>query len=360
MGSLYASRPVRLAIQQDEVVFPDGHRQSFAERWTDLAVSAGHEVRHVDVFSDSFFDDLAPCDGFMWRFGFPPVPRLVAKRIIPALEHGQGLPVFPDTNTIWHFEDKIAQYYLLSAMAVPQPRTRVLWNHGQALKHCEITKLPFVLKLAHGFQSTNVRLVQSRAEARAWADELFGPGLASFNASPAQWRGRYGRRARAAIRLLLGLRARGGADFSHGYMYVQEFLPGNGFDTRITVIGDRAFGFRRFNRDEDFRASGSGRIDWNPAEIAEGAIELGFSIARRLGTQAVALDVLKRGEEFVVGEISYTGASWAIAECPGHWRRLDAGRDDRLAWIEGKVRPEDAIFEDFVKNLSAKRRPRDH
>ena len=56
-------------------------------------------------------------------------------------------------------------------------------------------------------------------------------------------------------------------ELQRDYLLVQEFLPGNGFDTRITVIGNRAFGFRRFNRPDDFRASGSGRIDWNPAAI---------------------------------------------------------------------------------------------
>ena len=32
------------------------------------------------------------------------------------------------------------------------------------------------------------------------------------------------------------------------YIYFQEFIPGNEFDTRVTVIGDRAFAFRRMNR----------------------------------------------------------------------------------------------------------------
>lgn len=348
-------RPLRIAIQHDEVVFPDGRRQSFAERWSELASAAGHEVRHVDVFSDGLFEELSGCDGLMWRFGFPPVPRLVAKRLLPALEQGQGLPVFPDVNTIWHFEDKIAQYYLLSAMGIPQPRTRVLWHYGEALKYCDSADLPFVLKLAHGFQSANVRLVKSRAEAKAWANELFGPGLTTLNVSPAQRATRYGRRMRAALRLLLGRRARGGADFSHSYMYVQEFLPDNEFDIRVTVIGNRAFGFLRFNRDDDFRASGSGRIDWDSKEVPQEAVRLAFEIARRLKTQSVAIDVLRRGAELVVGEISYTGASWAIAECPGHWRRLDGVSDDRFEWVEGSMRPEDAIFEDFIAQLEANR-----
>ncbi len=347
--------PIRIAIQHDEVVFPDGHNQSFAARWVELAEASGYQVRRVDVFSSDVVDQLKGCDGLMWRCGFPPIPRFVAKRLLPALEHGRGMSVFPNTNTIWHFEDKIAQHYLLSAMEVPQPRTRILWNHDAALKYCEKAELPFVIKLAHGYQSSNVRLVKSRSEARAWADEMFGPGLANLDSSPAQWGSRYGRRVRAAIRLLLGFRARGGPDFSHGYMYCQQFLPGNEFDIRITVIGDRAFGFRRFNRDGDFRASGSGHIDWNPSEIPHDAVRLAFMVARGLVTQSVAIDVVGRGDELVVGEISYTGASWAIAECPGHWRRVDSDSDEMFEWVDIQMRAEDAIFEDFATQLETNR-----
>ena len=39
-----------------------------------------------------------------------------------ALEHGMGIPVFPTWKTIWHFDDKIGQYYLLRAAGIPTCR----------------------------------------------------------------------------------------------------------------------------------------------------------------------------------------------------------------------------------------------
>src|SRR5690606_32059203 len=109
-------------------------------------------------------------------------------------------------------------------------------------------------------------------------------------------------------------------DLQKGYLLVQEVLDENAVDTRITVIGDRAFGFRRFNRPDDFRASGSGRIDWDQAPIAEDGVRLAFQVARTLGTQSVAVDVLRRGGQPVINEISYYYEGWAIADCPGHWK----------------------------------------
>lgn len=348
-----------IAVQEDHIVHPNGEQQSFSERWLELGRKAGHDMREVDAFSPHFFRQMNGCHGFMWRFGYPDVPRVFAKRLLPALEQGMGIAVFPDTYTAWHFEDKIAQYLLLSSSGAQQPDTRVLWNRDEAIEFCETTAYPFVLKLAHGYQSTNVRLVQNPSEAKAWVREMFGPGLTSLRHSPGSLSSRWIRRGRAAARLMLGLRTRGGADFSHGYFYAQEFLPDNPFDTRITIVGHRAFGFRRFNRDGDFRASGSGKIDWDPNNVDLEAVRVAFLISHQLHTQVAAIDVLRKSEVRLIGEISYTGASWAIARCPGHWRlRGDPGTGQgQLEWTEGHMRLEDAIFEDFIAKLRSQAAP---
>jgi hypothetical protein len=131
-------------------------------------------------------------------------------------------------------------------------------------------------------------------------------------------------------------------------MLVQEFLPGNDFDTRITVIGERAFAFRRHNRPGDFRASGSGRIDWDLSAIAPDALRLAFRTARTLHTQSLAVDVLRRDGEPVIGEISYYYEGWAVASCPGHWTLAGTCDAGELSCISGPMLPEDAILEDFL------------
>jgi len=130
------------------------------------------------------------------------------------------------------------------------------------------------------------------------------------------------------------------------YVYFQEFLPGNAFDTRVTVIGDRAFGYRRFNRENDFRASGSGLVDHDPAGIDAAFIDLAFQVAKKLGAQSCAIDGLWRDGEAVVGEISYTYVSWLVHDCPGHW-------DSGLNWHEGQMWPEEAQIQDFIARLEA-------
>lgn len=77
-----------------------------------------------------------------------------------------------------------------------------------------------------------------------------------------------------------------------GYVYFQEFLPGNTFDTRIVVIGKRAFGCVRDNRDKDFRASGSGRVDYTVERVDLQLVELALETAKKLQVQSLAVDFL--------------------------------------------------------------------
>lgn len=338
-----------LGIHSDLVRHRNGEVQSFSQRWTELAQERGIAVKQVDSGSPDFFRQLAPCQGFMWRFGYSLTEIAIAKRILQGIEYGMRIPVFPNARTAWHFEDKIAQHYLLSAARFPTPSTTILWNEEDALEFCETASYPFVLKLASGFQSRNVRLVRSRAEAVDLTRRLFKAGMLSLDHSGSAARRILGR-SFVPVKLLLGRSVP--ADIQSGYLFAQEFLPDNEFDTRVTVIGKRAFAFRRFNRPGDFRASGSGRIDWDPAGIDPEMIMLAFRLAAHLGTQSLAIDGLKRGGAPVIGEISYTYASWAVRDCPGHWRRSD---QDMLEWVPGKLRPEDAIFEDFVELLPKQR-----
>ena len=338
----------RIAIHPDRVRLRTGHEQSFSARWIELAAAHDIPIREVNADAPDFFDRLAGCHGFMWRFGFDPLSLQRAKRILAAIEHGLALPVFPSWPSSWHFEDKIAQHYLLQAAGIPTPRTWIWWDRDEALRFCDTADYPFVAKLASGIQSDNVRLMRDAAEAKDFVRRMFGSGAVSM-ARPRHALTRMLRHRVQALHLLAGrpLPRR----LQHGYFYAQEFVPGNEYDTRVTIIGDRGFAFRRLNRPGDFRASGSGRIDWEPKGIDLPTVRIAFKIARRLKTQSIAIDALRRHHERLVNEISYTYASWAVWECPGHWVLRGDADTGSLIWVEGHLRPEDAIFADFARAI---------
>ncbi len=344
----------RIAIQPDNQLLTSGRYQSFSDRWVEKLQEAGHEPHLVDASRPDFCDQVATCNGFMWWYAHLAFPRNFAKRVVPAVEHGFGIPVFPTWHTTWHFDDKIAQTYLLQAAGIPMPRTWVFWSQDEAIEFCRGANYPLVLKLSSGITSENVRLLRDFGEARRWIKRMFGPGLTALGSPPLNGPTAAAKRARDfLLPLLKGLSPRPGSrtGLQKGYLLVQEFVPGNEFDTRVTVIGNRAFGFRRLNRPNDFRASGSGRIEFDPAAIDPESVRLAFKVARRLDTQSLAVDVLYQGGERVLTEISYYYEGWALHACPGHWELRGDAKGGRLDWVEGQIRPEDAILEDFLARL---------
>ena len=346
----------RIAIQPERMLLTSGRTQSFSDEWVTRLRALGHEPVLVDAKAEDFFDRVRACDGFMWWFAHLPYPRNFARRIIQALQHGVGLPLFPSWETIWHFDDKISQSYLLRAADIPTARTWVFWQPYEAAEFCRQAKYPLVIKLAGGITSENVRLLHNVEEAQYWIDRLFGAGLVSLQRPSLATTGGMVKRTRDALRYLarglLPTQSRRN-DLHRDYVLFQEFLPDNDHDTRITVIGNRAFGFRRFNRPDDFRASGSGRIDWDHTKIDTDVVRLAFRAARQLRSQSLAVDGMYYADRRrVLVEISYYYEGWAVAACPGHWKLSGDAEDGAMEWVEGQVRPEDAILDDFLERVA--------
>ncbi len=134
-----------------------------------------------------------------------------------------------------------------------------------------------------------------------------------------------------------------------GYAYFQEWVPDNAYDTRIIVIGDRAWGYRRYPYPGDFRASRSGGPrDYDPGKIDPRMLELAFAISRRLGFRCMAYDMMLLRGEPVVLELSYTFGFHLLHECPGHWTPT-------VDWVPGQSWPYDVQVEDFVRAIEARR-----
>jgi glutathione synthase/RimK-type ligase-like ATP-grasp enzyme len=325
---------------------------SYSDRLIAYCADKGIPFRRVNCLATDVVAQCLGLDGLLWHWAHDAPPNLlVARQVIASLE-AKGLVVFPNVATCWHYDDKVAQKYLLEAIGAPLIPTWVFTSQTDALGWIEGAAWPKVFKLRCGAGSSNVRLVRSGSEASALCQQAFGRG---FSAVPGyltdmQTRLRKAKtahefRARLARvpRTLLNLMAvRRQIHQEKGYVYFQEFLPGNAFDTRITIIGDRAFGFMRANRPNDFRASGSGSIVYAPEKLDKRCVEIAFRVAHRLGTQSLAFDFLFNVQhEPMIGEISYCYMASAVHACAGHW-------DHQGLWHDGHIWPEDAILEDLL------------
>jgi len=126
-----------------------------------------------------------------------------------------------------------------------------------------------------------------------------------------------------------------------GNVYFQEFIPNNNCDTRIVVVGGKAAAERRMVRENDFRASGSGKFSYDNINIE--TIKIALDVAKRLKLQSVAFDFVEdENNNPLIIEMSYGFGTSGIMNAPCYW-------DSSLKWNEGKFNPQEWMVEELIK-----------
>lgn len=279
----------------------------------------------------------------------------MAKELIFALEH-IGIRVFPNFNTSWHFDDKLGQKYLLEAINAPLVPVWIFFDKNEALEWTRKSEFPKVFKLRGGAGSQNVRLAKSQKAAQKLIRKAFGKGFTTYDplgSLKERWR-RF-RLGKTEFKDIL----EGVARFiilppytkvsgrERGYIYFQEYVPGNDHDIRVIVIGDKAFAIKRMVRAHDFRASGSGDILYDRILFKESTIRLSFNLAVKLKSQCIAFDYVHKDNQPLLVEISYGFSPEGYSACPGYW-------DKELNWHDEKFNPYGWMIEDLIKQADSK------
>ena len=148
----------------------------YSEKWASALERASVEVRWVNLRLPDAIEQVRDCEGVMWHWEYLPLERQVAPSILHAIEAYLGIPVFPDHITCWHYDDKLAQYYIFQALKIPTPPTWIFWDAEPAREWARRTSYPKVFKLRTGSSSSNVHLVRPEREARRVIDLMFGRG----------------------------------------------------------------------------------------------------------------------------------------------------------------------------------------
>src|SRR6188768_3035689 len=158
--------------------------RSFSDRWTDYCREHKIPYSEVNCLDNDIMQKLRSFDALLWNWDHnDPRELLVARHVLMAAE-AMGISSFPNIPTCWHFDDKIAQKYLLESIGAPLIPSFVFYDLREALEWIDNASFPKVFKLRRGAGSTNVRLVRSHDDARTLAQQAFSRG---FNPVPEYW-----------------------------------------------------------------------------------------------------------------------------------------------------------------------------
>lgn len=330
---------------------------TFSDRWIEYCINNDISYKLVNCYSSDIIDQLNDCQGLMWNWTLTDYKaNLFARQLTISLEK-KGVKVYPNINTGWYYDDKLGQKYLFEAIKAPFVKSFVFFSKEEAFDWISKTTFPKVFKLRGGAGSSNVKLILNKKSAKRKIKRAFGRGFPLYtkllDLKQRIWVLKRDQDVNALISLSKGIvklfLPNGEMALlprQKGYAYFQEFVSNNQFDDRIIIIGERALAIRRFNRKNDFRASGSGIIEYDPKLFSTRIIEIAFTVSQNIDSQSTAFDFLydQQGNPLIV-EISYAFAAGPVYDaCPGYW-------DKQLNWNETKVNPQFFIIEDFVNSL---------
>lgn len=327
----------------------------YSEKFRDILNRNNIIYAIIDPNSNSLLDELKDCTHVLFRHSQGDTDKIVYETIFNIAQNVLGIKCWPNYETYWPYEDKIKEFYLLKSQSFPIVDSVVFWNYSKAQDFLKNTRFPIVAKLPKGASSSNVVIINSIREGKKIINQVYNKGVKSMglnNNSNLTSLAKVGllKYYRAKLRsTLLNIGAlKEKAEYPEWQIQkdtilFQKFLPGNTFDTRVTIIGNRAFAFRRFVRPNDFRASGSGNFNTDPNEIDKRLIEIAFGISKKLKFVTMAYDFIydEAGNPFI-NEISYCFVDWVVQSCPGYW-------DENLVWYNINNWPQYYQLLDFLE-----------
>jgi len=334
---------------------------SFSDRWIKYCSDENIPFKIVNCYDSDIVSQLHDCKGLMWHWNLTDYSAaLFARQLTLSLEK-KGIKLFPDINTGWHYEDKVGQKYLLESIDAPFVKSYVFYSEQDALKWIDKTSFPKVFKLRTGAASSNVRLVKNKFKARLLVKKAFGSGfpfVSPFGRLKERFYHLGKNRDLSSLktfvgglgRLIIPTESEKFSPREKGYIYFQDFMPNNDYDTRLVVVGNRCFGAIRFCRKGDFRASGSGTGLFDHKLIDNKMIKIAFDVAKKLGTQSLAFDFIYDNKIPKIMELSYCFpmGKGSADDCPGYW-------DSNLNWHSERVNAQKYMIEDFIKSLKTKK-----
>lgn len=333
-----------IAICRNEKVFD--HSGSWNKAFIALCQEKEIPFEEVDCYSYDIIEQLDRFSGLIWPIENYVLTDILQGRNILRIAEQKGLKVFPDQNTAWHFDDKIAEMYVLQSVHAPIPKSWVFYLLDECLEWLEReAEYPLVAKLRCGSGASNVKMLRDKASAVRYAKRMFSKG---YNPAPSllykayskgqssgDWKTFISRVKR--IPEFLNTRRHGKQlPMEKGYCYFQEFIPNAGYDIKVAVAGDKLSFITRDVRKGDFRASGGGTLNYDQSLVPQNVIESAFEASDKLGLQCMGFDYVvdQRDSEGKVIEMCF-GFDWkAILEAGGYWDRSGVWHEEPLNVLE--------------------------
>jgi glutathione synthase/RimK-type ligase-like ATP-grasp enzyme len=136
-------------------------------------------------------------------------------------------------------------------------------------------------------------------------------------------------------------------------LVVQTFKPGLSGDFKVLIYGDKYYTLYRKNRDNDFRASGSGKLFEVRPEDQIGLLNFAKRITKELDFPIIGMDIAFDGKEYHLFEFQVIHLGTPPLHRSNFWHQFHDGK-----WVkyEGKSILEEVFSQAIVDFITRKER----
>ena len=257
-----------VAIVQDRTQFWPLFKKEFEKN--------GYSVKIFDIWNQKEQERVLneSFDAFVWRAKHNPKIKNLAKRLIYMFNMEFNIPTYPDWHSYWHYDDKIAQSYLLKKLQISIPQTYIFYDKSEALSFANETEYPIIYKCPFGAGSSNVGILKNKAATARYIRKIFGTGKQSYFKNEIQ----------------------------KDYVYFQEFIDNNPGDYKIICYdSDTIQVVYRENREDKPLASGSGNFIIKPPD--EKLLGFVHQTNNQLAYNEMSYDIMKKNDDWVITEL---------------------------------------------------------
>lgn len=319
------------------------HSTNWSLAWVEYCKENKLNYEIVNPYNNGVVSKLMNFDIILWHYSnYSHKDMLMAKNILFTLEE-QGKKVFPSFKDAWHFDDKLAETYLLESINAPIPNSFYYYD----IKNLEadiknnVLSFPIIAKLRNGSGAHNVKKIDSAKELMNYGKKMFTSGLssapsllykASSNIESSKSIETFINRAKRIPEFLKSLSNAKKFNVERGYVYLQEFIPNNGYDLRVVVVKDKLSSIVRNVRKGEFRASGGGDYYYDREKATKNIIDSAFKTSDNLGFQCMGYDYVvdnNTGEGKIV-EMSFGFPHHVVLGAKGYFDRNGKWYDEPM------------------------------
>ncbi|MGO2103523.1 MAG: ATP-grasp domain-containing protein [Psychroflexus halocasei] len=310
------------------------HSTIWNKPWMEFAKENNISYTILNPDDWDLIEKLKPVDVVLWHFsGYSFTEMLISKSILFSAK-AMGKKIFPDFNDVWHFDDKVAETYLLQGINAPLPNSLMFYDMESVNNFLDSSKskFPYVAKLRNGSGSHNVKMIQNKEELIKYAKIMFTKGFSSApsllykttsNIKSSKSIKTFINRVKKIPEFLRTLKNSKKFPNEKGYVYLQEFIPNNGYDLKIVVVGEKLSFIGRNIREGEFRASGGGDLFYDKSFVTQNVIDSAFRTSDEIGFKCMGYDYVvdKDSGKGIIIEISYGFSHEALLSAGGYFDR---------------------------------------